>query len=83
MADNEQQAINDAFITIIESYLGVKRTTISITDTWASNPPPEAGNKTLQEYLEMVRQTGTFWLFGLSRVERCMADVIRYISYLR
>lgn len=54
MADAEQQGMNDAFITIVENYLGVERTPISITDTWASNPPPEAGKKTLQNYLEMV-----------------------------
>ena len=46
--------MNDAFITVVESYLGVERTPVSITDTWASSPPPEAGKKTLQEYLEMV-----------------------------
>ncbi|CAG8981416.1 hypothetical protein HYALB_00013919 [Hymenoscyphus albidus] len=53
LADPEQQKMNDAFITIVENYLGVKRTPISITDTWESNPPPEAGKKSLLEYLEM------------------------------
>ncbi|KAI1366286.1 putative amidase [Xylaria arbuscula] len=51
--NTEQQAMTEAFIAIVEDYLGVKRTPISITDTWASNPPQEAGSKTLQEYLEM------------------------------
>ncbi|KAF2818873.1 amidase signature enzyme [Ophiobolus disseminans] len=52
-ADAEQQSMSDDFISIIEEFLGVKKTPISMTDTWASNPPSEAGAKTLQEYLEM------------------------------
>ncbi|KAI1129070.1 putative amidase [Nemania abortiva] len=51
--DAEQQAMTEAFISIVEKFLGVERAPISITDTWASNPPKEAGTKTLQEFLEM------------------------------
>lgn len=47
--------MSEAFITIVEKFLGVKRTPISITDTWESNPPKEAGGKPLLEYLEMVK----------------------------
>lgn len=53
--DAEQEAMSEAYITILEDFLGVKRTPISITDTWASNPPDEARGKPLLEYLEMVR----------------------------
>ncbi|KAK0716702.1 putative amidase [Apiosordaria backusii] len=56
-ADTEQQAMTEAFITIVEDFIGVKRTPISIADTWASSPPEEAGGKTLLEYLEMVLST--------------------------
>ncbi|KAK4213124.1 amidase signature domain protein [Rhypophila decipiens] len=52
--DAEQEAMSEEFITVLEKFLGVKRTCISIIDTWASNPPEEAGGKTLLEYLEMV-----------------------------
>ncbi|KAI0856904.1 putative amidase [Xylaria cubensis] len=52
-ADADQQAMTEAFIAIVEKFLNVKRTPISITDTWASNPPEAAEGKTLQEYLEM------------------------------
>ncbi|KAI0199400.1 putative amidase [Astrocystis sublimbata] len=51
--DAEQQAMSEEFIAIVEKFLGIKKTPISITDTWASNPPEEANGKTLQEYLEM------------------------------
>lgn len=47
----------EAFIAIVEEFLGVKRTPISISDTWASNPPEEAKMKSLQEYFEMVFRT--------------------------
>lgn len=53
-ADADQQDMCEAFDTIVEEFLDVKRTPISIADTWASNPPQEAGMKSLQEYLEMV-----------------------------
>jgi hypothetical protein len=46
--------MTEAFIDIVEKFLGVERAPISITDMWASNPPEEAGGKTLLEYLEMV-----------------------------
>ncbi|KAK0121858.1 hypothetical protein ONS95_010137 [Cadophora gregata] len=52
-ADTEQQKMSDAFVKVVESFLGVMRTPISIADTWISNPPEEAGNKSLLEYLEM------------------------------
>lgn len=47
--------MSEAFITIIEDFLGVKRTPISIIDTWASGALEEARGKPLLEYLEMVR----------------------------
>lgn len=53
-AGADQQAMSDAFVQVVERFLGVKRTPISITDTWAFNPPQEAGKKSLHEYLEMV-----------------------------
>ncbi|CAD6441551.1 2b413a13-dc52-4ba4-a058-9d09563205e3 [Sclerotinia trifoliorum] len=52
-ADAEQQGTCKAFIAIVERFLSVERIPISIADTWASNPPQEAGKKLLQEYLEM------------------------------
>jgi len=39
-ADAEQEAMSEAFITVLENFLGVKRTPISIINTWESNPPP-------------------------------------------
>lgn len=46
--------MTESFITIVESFLGIERTPISITDIWASNPPEEAQGKSLQEFLGMV-----------------------------
>jgi len=53
-ADAEQEAMSEAFITVLENFLGVKRTPISIINTWESNPPEEARGRSLLEYLEMV-----------------------------
>ncbi|EGX95643.1 amidase, putative [Cordyceps militaris CM01] len=52
-ADADQQAMTESFITTVESFLGIERTPISITDTWASNPPDEAQGKSLQDFLGM------------------------------
>ncbi|PNS16062.1 hypothetical protein CAC42_4463 [Sphaceloma murrayae] len=48
-SDSEQQAMCEDFYTIVEDFLGVKRTPISIRDMWATKPPKEAGAKTLQD----------------------------------
>ncbi|KAJ3493191.1 hypothetical protein NLG97_g4888 [Lecanicillium saksenae] len=52
-ADSDQQAMTESFIKIVESFLGIERTPISIMRTWESNPPEEAQGKSLQEFMEM------------------------------
>ncbi|KAM3518755.1 hypothetical protein MY4038_010009 [Beauveria bassiana] len=52
-ADADQQAMTESFIAIVERFLGIERTPVSITNTWASNPPDEAQGRSLQEFLEM------------------------------
>lgn len=46
--------MTDSFVAIVEKFLGIERTPISITGAWASNPPEEAKGKSLQDFLEMV-----------------------------
>ena len=59
-SDADQQHMSDEFTSIVEDFLGVKKTPISITEMWASNPPEEAGGKSLLEYLEMVPDLYSF-----------------------
>jgi hypothetical protein len=46
--------MTEEFISILEDFLGVKRTQFSIAGKWAQCPPKEAKGKPLLEYLEKV-----------------------------
>lgn len=41
----------DAYVEILEKYLGINRTHFSIAERWKQCPPPEAQGKSLQEYI--------------------------------
>lgn len=45
--------VND-YVNVLESYLGVKRTTFSFVERWSQCPPEEAGGKPLKEFLSKV-----------------------------
>lgn len=45
----------DEFVSVLENYLGIKRTVFSFTETWSENPPANAKGKSLQEYLSKVQ----------------------------
>lgn len=53
-SDATQQAMVEDFITILERFLGTKRTEISIAERWEQFPPREAQGKSLEEYLAKV-----------------------------
>ncbi|KAL9100822.1 MAG: hypothetical protein Q9163_003852 [Psora crenata] len=47
----KQQAMVDDYVNVLESYLGVKRTTFSFVELWSQCPPVEAGGKPLKVFL--------------------------------
>ncbi|MCJ1461355.1 hypothetical protein MMC28_011737 [Mycoblastus sanguinarius] len=47
----KQQAMVNDYVDVLESYLGVKRTTFSFVERWSQCPPEEAGGKPLKEFL--------------------------------
>jgi hypothetical protein len=46
--------MTDAFTSILEDILAIKKTSSSKADTWAFSPASEGGGKSLLEDLEMV-----------------------------
>lgn len=49
-----QMKVIEKFTRDLESTLGVKRTEISLSETWSSMPPAAAGSETLDEFLDEV-----------------------------
>ncbi|KAI1084627.1 putative amidase [Whalleya microplaca] len=47
----DHQAMVDEFVSILEKFLGTKRTEFSIAGRWAQCPPDKAEGKSLKEYL--------------------------------
>ena len=45
----------DDYVNVLESYLGVQRTTFSFVERWSQCPPEAAGGKPLKEFLSKVR----------------------------
>jgi hypothetical protein len=45
---------HEEFLAAVEAFLGVKARRVSLTEVWASKPPPEAKGQGLQEYMEDV-----------------------------
>ncbi|KAF4954898.1 hypothetical protein FGADI_5000 [Fusarium gaditjirri] len=50
LVNPEQQALTEEFITILEDFLGVKRTPFSFVEEWEKNPPQEAGGLPLLDF---------------------------------
>ncbi|KAF2675360.1 hypothetical protein BT63DRAFT_420558 [Microthyrium microscopicum] len=44
--------MTEDFIKVLEAFLGVKRTSISIADEWRKNPPKDAKGMQLKAYLK-------------------------------
>ncbi|KAJ2977834.1 hypothetical protein NUW58_g7686 [Xylaria curta] len=56
--DETVQEIMGSFTSILENFLGVRRTEFSLADRWTESPPPEAEGKALQEYMNRVASLG-------------------------
>ncbi|KAK2603985.1 MutS protein msh4 [Conoideocrella luteorostrata] len=57
LANAKQQALTEEFISILEDFLGVKRTPFSFAEEWERNPPKEAEGLPLLQYTER----SAFW----------------------
>ncbi|KAF9765336.1 hypothetical protein IL306_002424 [Fusarium sp. DS 682] len=60
LENEEQQALTEEFIAILEDFLGVRRTPFSFVEEWEKNPPKEAGGLALLKYTEKACLLGPF-----------------------
>ena len=44
----------DAYVSVLENYLGLRRTEFSFVERWSESPPVEAMGKSLSEFLGKV-----------------------------
>ena len=49
-----QQAMVEAFIKVLEDFLGVKTTRFSLVERWNQRPPMEAQGRSIKDYLAKV-----------------------------
>ncbi|KAI1740718.1 putative amidase [Xylaria scruposa] len=52
LANAKQQALTEEFISILEDFLGVRRTSFSFAKEWDKRPPEKAGGMPLLKYTE-------------------------------
>lgn len=50
----EQKALHDQFIAAIENKLAIKTEFVTLKDVWAKDPPAEASDEGMQEYMKDV-----------------------------
>ncbi|PQE11375.1 hypothetical protein CJF31_00001188 [Rutstroemia sp. NJR-2017a BVV2] len=53
----DQQKLVDEFVSLLERFLGIKRTHLSISERWNECPPNEAEGKGIREYLDKFEMT--------------------------
>lgn len=51
LIDFKQQEIANKFLVDIESSLGLKHTEVSFNNVWKKEPPKDAGDQTLHDYM--------------------------------
>ena len=44
----------DAYVSVLENYLGLRRTEFSFVERWSESPPVEANGKSFSEFLGQV-----------------------------
>ena len=50
----DHQRMVDEFVGVLERFLGIRKTTISLAERWNACPPEAAQGKSLREYLGEV-----------------------------
>lgn len=72
-SDKQQQLLTDDFVTMLETYLDVKKIEFSISKRWDANPPHEAGGKSLADYTRKVNSPfspfSTYTHYILDRIQ--------------
>jgi len=56
-ANPDQEAITLQFMNVLEDFLGVTATKISLAELWLENPPEEAEGKSLAKFLETASKS--------------------------
>jgi hypothetical protein len=81
LANAKQQALTEEFISILEDFLGTKRTPFSFADEWHKNPPKGARGMPLLKYTEKARSLVHFFLPLLNdRTECVLGIMLRLLS---
>ncbi|KAF3767012.1 hypothetical protein M406DRAFT_106416 [Cryphonectria parasitica EP155] len=54
LTDTEHQRLFDQFVGILETYIGVERVTVNLTQIWEENPPvhPHGAGQSLHEFMK-------------------------------
>lgn len=73
----------DDYVNVLESYLGVKRTTFSFVERWSQCPPEEAGEKPLKEFLSKVSFLESLNTQTYSAAEWILSFLLRWVSRVR
>jgi hypothetical protein len=61
ISNTEQMKIIDSFVTDLEKSLGVAQERMSFEGTRDLEPPPEAGNLSIQEYMKNASRDSFFY----------------------
>ena len=59
MANENQQRMQEEFLAILEDYIGIKHTKVSLVELWKSTGPEQHRNTPLKEYLATVHMPQT------------------------
>lgn len=71
----------DSFVAVLEEFLGVKAIRFSLAERWRQCPPPEAGDRSITEYLAQVKRPfAELILYKLMGAERVLANVLQLLS---
>lgn len=52
--DEDQQSLIDTFVSVLEKFTNTERINFSFQNKWFENPPKEAEDKSIWEYLDQV-----------------------------
>ena len=67
-----QQAMVEEFISVLETFLGIKRTEVSIVEAWNEAPPKEAEGRSIKDYLARVSLNCYAELYGRLIASECV-----------
>ena len=74
----------DAFVAVLEKFLGVEAIRFSLAERWRQCPPSDADGRSITGYFAQVKQPlAIFALNKLIGAERILANVLQLLPYLQ